>query len=54
MSGPQHIAWYQTSRREIAGGKLRDLEITMSRSESYFDAEQLRDRLDEMARGKND
>jgi hypothetical protein len=52
MSGPQHIAWFETARRELASGKLRDLEVLIAPNEEnqFY---RVRDRLIEMAEGKN-
>jgi hypothetical protein len=53
MSGPQHIAWFETAKREIAGEKLRDLEVLIAPNEErqFYG---VRDRLIEMNRGQND
>ena len=52
MSGPQHIAWFETAQRELGLAKLMDLQVLVApNDESTFN--DVRDRLVEMARGND-
>jgi hypothetical protein len=51
MSGPQHIAWYETHLQETGLKKLLDLQVLVApNDESQF--YELRDRLVEMSKNK--
>ena len=50
MSGPQHIAWYETAMQELHQGKLLDLQVTMPKDEHGFT--QVKEMLEEMASRK--
>lgn len=52
MSGPQHIAWYETAVQETGASKLIDLQVVCAPNKQE-NLDQLRESLAEMARGKN-
>jgi hypothetical protein len=51
MSGPQHIAWYETAIQETGLKKLLDLQVLVAPNEQN-QFERVRDMLVEMATGK--
>ena len=52
MSGPQHIAWYETAQEEIGLKKLLDLTVLVAPNEKD-QFERVRDSLVAMSRGED-
>lgn len=53
MSGPQHIAWYETALQETGLQKLLDLQVTVAPNEEQ-QFYRIRDSLLAMAKGETD
>lgn len=53
MSGPQHIAWYETALRETGRQKLLDLQVLVAPNDKDNYAA-VRDMLMEMSEGQED